>query len=276
MSLFIGNNHYGIINEPPFYSPHNKWQEFEYKIPQLDLFIAMDADYSFSLTTFSPSGKLVQIEYALNAVNSQGRPALGIKARNGVVIATEKKVASPLVEEHSIRKVELITSEIGCCFAGMPADFRVILKKSRKIAQVYYNTYREQIPVCELVREIATVMQEFTQSGGVRPFGISLLVAGFDSTRGPQLFQVDPSGAYFGWKASAIGKDMQNAKSFLEKRYNPDVEIEDALHTALLTLKECFEGAMNEDNIEVGIIGEDKNFTILSPQEIKDYLGEVE
>ncbi|KAH8582599.1 proteasome subunit alpha2 [Cryptosporidium sp. chipmunk genotype I] len=236
----------------------------------------MDADYSFSLTTFSPSGKLVQIEYALNAVNSQGRPALGIKARNGVVIATEKKVASPLVEEHSIRKVELITSEIGCCFAGMPADFRVILKKSRKIAQVYYNTYHEQIPVCELVREIATVMQEFTQSGGVRPFGISLLVAGFDSTRGPQLFQIDPSGAYFGWKASAIGKDMQSAKSFLEKRYNPDVEIEDALHTALLTLKECFEGAMNEDNIEVGIVGEDKKFTILTPREIKDYLGEVE
>ncbi|OII74907.1 proteasome subunit Alpha type 2 [Cryptosporidium ubiquitum] len=236
----------------------------------------MDSDYSFSLTTFSPSGKLVQIEYALNAVNSQGRPALGIKARNGVIIAAEKKVASPLVEEHSIRKVELITSEIGCCFAGMPADFRVILKKSRKIAQVYYNTYREQIPVCELVREIATVMQEFTQSGGVRPFGVSLLVAGFDSMRGPQLFQIDPSGAYFGWKASAVGKDMQNAKSFLEKRYNPDMEIEDALHTALLTLKECFEGAMNEDNIEVGIIGEDKNFTILTPREIKDYLGEVE
>lgn len=236
----------------------------------------MDADYSFSLTTFSPSGKLVQIEYALNAVNYQGRPALGIKAKNGVVIATEKKIASPLVEEHSIRKVELITSEIGCCFAGMPADFRVILKKSRKIAQVYFNTYREQIPVSELVREIATVMQEFTQSGGVRPFGVSLLVAGFDSIRGPQLYQIDPSGAYFGWKASAIGKDMQSAKSFLEKRYNPNVEIEDALHTALLTLKECFEGAMNEDNIEVGIIGEDKKFTILTPQEIKDYLGEVE
>ncbi|KAH8739252.1 proteasome subunit alpha type 2 [Cryptosporidium ryanae] len=236
----------------------------------------MESDYSFSLTTFSPSGKLVQIEYALNAVNNQGRPALGIKARNGVVIATEKKISNSLIEESFIRKIELITKGIGCCFAGMPADFRVILKKARKVAQVYFNTYREEIPVGELVREVATVMQEFTQSGGVRPFGVSLLVAGFDGARGPQLFQIDPSGAYFGWKASAIGKDMQNAKSFLEKRYNTEMEIEDAVHTALLTLKECFEGAMDENNVEIGIIDESREFSRLSSQEIKDYLGEVE
>ena len=69
----------------------------------------------------------------------------------------------------------------------------------------------------ELVREIAAVMQEFTQSGGVRPFGVSLLIAGVDDVSGPQLFQVDPSGAYFGWRASAIGKNFTNAKTFLEK-----------------------------------------------------------
>ncbi|OII72630.1 proteasome subunit Alpha type 2 [Cryptosporidium andersoni] len=236
----------------------------------------MDSDYSFSLTTFSPSGKLVQIEYALNAVNNHGRPALGIKAKNGVVIASEKKVSTALIEQNSIRKIEYITKGIGCCFAGMPADFRVILKRSRKVAQRYFATYHEEIPVNELVREVAAVMQEFTQSGGVRPFGISLLVAGFDHRKEPKLYQIDPSGAYFSWKASAIGKDMQNAKSFLEKRYNSEIEIEDAIHTALLTLKECFEGAMNENNVEIGYIGENKIFTTLSSEEIKDYLGEVE
>ena len=86
-----------------------------------------------------------------------------------------------------------------------------------------------------------SVWQEYTQSGGVRPFGLSLLVAGYDDN-GPQLYQVDPSGAYFGWKATAIGKNHINAKNFLEKRYNEEMELDDAVHTALLTLREGFEG----------------------------------
>eukprot|EP00382_Lankesteria_abbotti_P003894 CAMPEP_0113845884 /NCGR_PEP_ID=MMETSP0372-20130328/1000_1 /TAXON_ID=340204 /ORGANISM="Lankesteria abbotti" /LENGTH=236 /DNA_ID=CAMNT_0000814967 /DNA_START=104 /DNA_END=814 /DNA_ORIENTATION=+ /assembly_acc=CAM_ASM_000359 len=233
-----------------------------------------DDKYSFSLTTFNPSGKLVQIEYAINAVNTQGKTALGIKARNGVVLATEKKVSSPLVEESSLRKVENLTPNVGCVFAGMPGDFRVLLAKGRKEAQAYSRIFREDPPVRQLVRDVAAVMQEFTHSGGVRPFGISLLVAGYDEN-GPQLFQVDPSGAYFGWKASAIGREMQNAKTFLERRYHPEVELEDAIHTSILTLKEGFEGALTENNIEIGVIGEDCKFRSLTPSEIKDYLGEV-
>merc|ERR1711972_1173998 len=118
------------------------------------------------------------------------------------------------------------------------------------------------IPVSQIVREEATIMQEFTQSGGVRPFGISLMIAGYDDS-GPQLFQVDPSGSYFGWKASAIGKNHVNAKSFLEKRYNDDIELEDAIHTAILT-----------ENIEIGVVGEDRKFRVLTPAEVQDYLGE--
>lgn len=90
-----------------------------------------DGQYSFSLTTFSPSGKLVQIEYALNRVQ-QGAPALGIKARNGVVLAAEKKLATQLLESDTINKVDNFTPSVGCVYAGMPADFRVVLKKGRK------------------------------------------------------------------------------------------------------------------------------------------------
>ncbi|KAF8817721.1 putative proteasome subunit alpha2, protease of the acylase family and NTN hydrolase fold [Cardiosporidium cionae] len=233
-----------------------------------------DREYGFSLTTFSPSGKLVQIEYALNRVQ-QGSPALGIKAKNGVVIATEKKLPTSLIEDSSLRKIDHFTSKIGCVCAGMPTDYRVILKKGRKKAAEYELFLGEDIPVGQLVQRIAATMQEFTQSGGVRPFGLSLLVAGYDDC-GPQLYQVDPSGAYFGWKASAIGRSMQNAKTFLEKRYNPGMELEDAIHTAILTLKEGFEGSMTEHNIEIGIVKEDRIFRILSPSEIKDYLEEVE
>jgi len=233
-----------------------------------------DSAYSFSLTTFSPSGKLVQIEYALNAVAS-GATSLGVKAKNGIVIATEKKLPTCLIDETSVQKILKLTDNIAIVYSGMGPDFRVLTRKGRKSAAQYYRLYRETIPVGMLVRELAAVMQEFTQRGGVRPFGISLLLAGFDHN-GPQLYQIDPSGSYFAWKASAIGKHMVNAKTFLEKRYNDDLELEDAVHTALLTLKEGFEGAMDHNNIEVGVVGADKSFKVLSPAEIKDYLGEVE
>ncbi|KAL8279545.1 hypothetical protein RQP46_008107 [Phenoliferia psychrophenolica] len=209
--------------------------------------------YSFSLTTFSPSGKLVQIEHALAAVAS-GTTSLGIKATNGIVVATSKKTPSPLVDDSALEKVALICPNIGVVYAGMGPDFRVLVAKARKSAQAYWKIYGEYPSTRVLVGEIATVMQEATQSGGVRPFGVSLLVAGYDKAKGHTLYQVDPSGTFWAWKASAIGKNQVNAKTFLEKRYNDDLSLEDAIHTALLTLKEGFEGVMDEKTIELGII----------------------
>eukprot|EP00210_Caulerpa_lentillifera_P000246 g239.t1 len=233
-----------------------------------------ESAYSFSLTTFSPSGKLVQIEHALNAV-SQGATSLGIKAKNGVVIATEKKLPTLLIDESTVQKIQILSPNIGVLYSGMGPDFRVLVRKARKKAQQYFMLYKENIPVAQLVRETAMVMQEFTQRGGVRPFGISLMMAGFDE-HGPQLYQIDPSGSYFAWKASAIGKNMVNAKTFLEKRYNEEMELEDAVHTALLTLKEGFEGQITSENIEVAIISANKTFKVLTASEVSDYLEEVE
>ncbi|KAL7746002.1 Proteasome subunit alpha type-2 [Sorochytrium milnesiophthora] len=251
-----------------------------------------DSRYSFSLTTFSPSGKLVQIEYALNVV-AQGVTSVGIKATNGIVIATEKKTSSPLIDDSSLEKVAPICPNIGLVYAGMGPDARVLINKARKAAQAYKRVYMEDPPVEILVREVAAVMQEYTQSGGVRPFGVSLLVAGYDDHRGHSLYQVDPSGTYFGWKATAIGKNMINAKTFLEKRYSEAQELDDAIHTAILTLKEGFEGAMTENSIEVGIVTMDHNigvgvsthpankdagglkFRKLTASQVRDYLENI-
>jgi len=246
--------------------------------------------YSFSLTTFSPSGKLVQIEHALAAV-AQGTTSLGIKATNGVVIATEKR-AQPLVDDSMLEKVTLVCPNIGIVYSGMGPDFRVLVAKSRKSAQAYWKIYGEYPPTRVMVQEIATVMQDATQRGGVRPFGVSLLVAGWDEGRGATLYQVDPSGSFWAWKASAIGKNQVNAKTFLEKRYSDDISLEDAIHTALLTLKEGFEGQMTEKTIEIGIIsgvargkeskvgdvedvtdGSRPTFRKLSESDVRDYLA---
>jgi 20S proteasome subunit alpha 2 len=135
--------------------------------------------------------------------------------------------------------------------------------------------FKDHVPTKELVKSMAGIMQEYTQSGGVRPFGVSLLMGGWDDD-GPHLFQVDPSGSYWAWKASAIGKNMKNAKTFLEKRYSADIELEDAIHTAIQTLKEGFDGQMTAENIDIAVIGEDRKFRVLGEEAIRDYLTEVE
>ncbi|XP_025410136.1 proteasome subunit alpha type-2 [Sipha flava] len=232
--------------------------------------------YSFSLTTFSPSGKLVQIEYALAAV-SAGAASVGIKASNGVVVATENKRKS-LLYETTVEKVQKITPNIGMVYSGMGPDYRLLVRKARKEAAQYQLKFEEEIPTAILVQEVASVMQEYTQSGGVRPFGVSLLVCGWDRT-GPKLYQCDPSGAYFAWKATALGKNYVNSKLFLEKRYKEDLELEDAIHTAILALKEGFEGQMTADNIEVGVCRKNRNneiiFEKLDQQQVADYLANI-
>ncbi|MDG2804983.1 hypothetical protein P7L94_23810, partial [Vibrio parahaemolyticus] len=115
---------------------------------------------------------------------------MGIKAANGVVLATEKKQKSILYDERSVHKVEPITKHIGLVYSGMGPDYRVLVHRARKLAQQYYLVYQEPIPTAQLVQRVASVMQEYTQSGGVRPFGVSLLICGWNEGR-PYLFQSD-------------------------------------------------------------------------------------
>lgn len=229
----------------------------------------------------SPSGKLVQIEYALQAV-AGGAPAVGIKCNNCVVLATENKHKSLLFDENSVNRVEKIADHIGMVYAGMCPDYRLLVKQARKIAQKYFLVYREPIPTSRLVQKIANIMQEYTQSGGVRPFGVSLLICGWDKGQGNggadsgrgYLFQCDPSGAYFAWKATAMGKNSVNGKTFLEKRYSETMGKEDAITNAISTLKQGFEGQMTPDNIQLGVCDEN-GFQILDADKVKDYLANL-
>uniref|UniRef100_A0A9J2PYM2 Proteasome subunit alpha type-2 n=1 Tax=Ascaris lumbricoides TaxID=6252 RepID=A0A9J2PYM2_ASCLU len=241
----------------------------------------------------------MQIEYALNAVKN-GQPSVGLRASDGVVLATENK-ASILYEDQA--KIEKLSRHIGCVYSGMGPDYRILVKKGRKIAMQYelmygeeipttqlvtklaakgrkiamqYELmYGEEIPTTQLVTKLAAVMQEYTQSGGVRPFGVSMLIAGWDTEPGngrPLLFQCDPSGAYFAWKATALGKNDVNAKTFLEKRFSDALELDDGIHTALLTLRESFDVGMTEDNVEIAICNRN-GFHRLTKQQVKDHLG---
>ncbi|CCW70389.1 unnamed protein product [Phytomonas sp. Hart1] len=230
------------------------------------------SDAYYGLTTFSPSGKLVQIEYATTAA-SKGVTTLGIKATDGIVIAAKKKTTTPLIDSSSIQKMFALDDHVGCTYSGMGPDSRVLIDSARKSCQQYKLTYHEPIPVSQLVRQISYLYQEFTQSGGVRPFGCSLLVAGVDAN-GHHLYQIDPSGTFCAWKATAIGEGSSDAKSFLQKRYTSDMELEDTIHTALLTLKEGFSGKMTAENTQVGRVIE-KRFEILTVDQLHDYLDQI-
>ena len=232
----------------------------------------------YSLTTFGSSGELTQVRYALQAVGN-GETCLGIKAKNGCVIASEKKLVSPLVDETTIHKIEPLSEYMGCTYSGIGPDFSAVLMKARKDVQVYHSKYRDNVTPFMLCKQVAELFQEYTQSGGVRPFGIGMLCAGWDEQNGSQIFQLEASGTFYSWKATTLGRGADTAKGFLEKRYSDDLDIEDAIHTAILTLKDSFEGELTEKNIEIGVIRDsdpNKAFHKLTPSEIVDYLKEVE
>ena len=229
-------------------------------------------DSDFSLTTFTSGGKLGQIEYALKAV-SLGGQCVGVKAKNGAVIACESKPSSPLVERSTNLKVQKINENVGIVYSGVITDFHVLLKSLRKESMKYHLRLGVEMPTREVVKKAASIMQEFTQSGGVRPFGVSLLIIGWEDT--PTLWQVDPSGTFWAWKATALGKRSDGSRTFLERRYNEDLSVDDAIHTAISTLKEGFDGQLTAELIEIGVVDEKRKFRILTTAEIQDFLTEV-
>ncbi|KAF1743211.1 hypothetical protein MXB_2384 [Myxobolus squamalis] len=197
--------------------------------------------YSFSLTTFNPSGKLVQIEYALAAVGI-GAATVGIKgstiikahlASNGVVLVSDKKQKSILYDESSIFKLETVNKNIVIGYSGLGPDYRLILKKARKIASSYKLFYGCEISSHQLTQRLS-------------------------------------NGAYFAWNATAIGRNQGQARTFLSKRYKNDLELGDAIHLALVTMKECFEGVVTPENVEIAICTPTEGMKLLSKTEVKE------
>ena len=232
----------------------------------------------FSTTTFGESGELTQVRHAMTAVGN-GETTIGIRAKNGIVIAAEKKLPNILIDETSIHKVDKLCNYMGVTYSGIGPDFNAVLMKCRKDVQKYHAKYQDRITPFMMCKQVAELFQEYTQSGGVRPFGIGMIVGGYDEDKGPQIFQIEASGTYYCWKATALGKGSKEARSFLEKTYTDDIDIGDAIHTAIKALKNTYEGEMTERHLEVGIIKSndpDKAFQVLSQEEIRDLLREVE
>jgi len=208
--------------------------------------------YDSRTTIFSPEGRLYQVEYAMEAISHAGA-ALGILAQDGIVLAAEKKVVTKLLEpSKSSEKMYLLDDQIACAVAGITADANILINYARLSAQRYLYAYQETIPVEQLVQQVCDLKQGYTQYGGLRPFGVSFLYAGWDSIHGYQLYMSDPSGNYGGWKASAIGGNNQAAQSILRADWKPEFKLRDALKLAIKVMSKTMDSTtLNSEKLDI-------------------------
>src|SRR3989339_407944 len=172
--------------------------------------------YDRSITMFSPDGRLLQVEYAKKTVK-QGPTAMGIACKDGVVFITDKRILSKLVVPEAIEKMFKIDDHIGATAAGIISDARVLIDRSQLKAQQHAVTYDSKIDVLSIVKEMCDLKQVCTQSAGLRPFGVSLLVGGVEEDGDVKLFLTEPYGLYFQYRAAAIGEGEAEVEDFLQK-----------------------------------------------------------
>ena len=192
------------------------------------------AGYDRAITVFSPDGRLYQVEYAIETVR-RGTLAVGIKSKDGVVLAVEEK-ARKLQVSDTTQKIFQIDDHIGVAAAGYIPDARTQVDQARFFAQSNRLIYDEPVYVEGVAKNIADMAQQFTQYAGARPYAVALILAGVD-INGASLYQTDPSGTYIAYDAVAIGSGSDQVNEFLEKNYHADISMEE---TSILALDSIY------------------------------------
>jgi len=223
--------------------------------------------YDRTSAMFSPDGRLLQVEYAKKAVR-QGITAVGIVCKDGVVLLADKRVTEKLIVAKSVEKVVQIDDHITAASSGFMMDGRVLIERSQLIAQQHRVTNDEPVELIELVKEIADLKQFYTQYGGARPFGVSMIFAGVDDK--PRVYVTDPTGIFFEYKATAIGEDENEIKAILNKEYKENMTIEDGIELAISALKRVLKKDFSMDRIDGAYVTEkDRLFTKIEGKLLK-------
>ncbi|WP_174447904.1 archaeal proteasome endopeptidase complex subunit alpha [Conexivisphaera calida] len=187
---------------------------------------APSAGYDRALTIFSPDGRLYQVEYAIETVR-RGTLAVGARAVDGVVLFAEERLRK-LQDVSLSQKLFQVDDHVGAVAAGYVPDARVLIDNARVTAQNHRILYDEPITVETLAKRLGDLAQQYTQYAGVRPFGVSLVLAGVDRN-GPSVFTTDPSGTYLGYSAIAIGGGSDQLNEYFEANYSESMSMDDAI-----------------------------------------------
>ncbi|XP_048244409.1 proteasome subunit alpha type-5 [Haliotis cracherodii] len=236
------------------------------------------SEYDRGVNTFSPEGRLFQVEYAIEAIKL-GSTAIGIQTGEGVVLAVEKRVTSPLIEPSSIEKIMEVDNHIGCAMSGLIADSRTLIDRARTEAQNHWFTYNEKMTVESVTQAVSNLALAFgdddADPGAMsRPFGVALLFAGIDK-KGPQLFHMDPSGTFIQYDAKAIGSGSEGAQQALQEVYHKSLTLKEACKSALTILKQVMEEKLNSTNVEMSTVTPQRNFHMFSKEELEDVIKDL-
>jgi 20S proteasome subunit alpha 5 len=236
------------------------------------------SEYDRGVNTFSPEGRLFQVEYAIEAIKL-GSTAIGIQTNEGVVLAVEKRVTSTLMEPTTTEKIVEVDKHIGCACSGLMADSRTMVDRARVEAQNHWFLYNEKMSVESVTQAVSNLAIQFGDSDSdgqamSRPFGVAILFAGVDE-RGTQLYHMDPSGTYVECDAKAIGSGCEGAQQALQEAYHKSMTLPEASKCVLTILKQVMEEKLNSTNVEVATITPEKGYHMYSKEEVELAIREI-
>jgi 20S proteasome subunit alpha 6 len=226
--------------------------------------------------TWSPAGRILQIEYAMEAVK-QGLPVLGLRSKTHVVLCSFKRSQSELAEPQ--QKIFKMDDHMAIGISGLTADARVLAEYMRDECLNHQYVYDAPINVGRLVSEVADKSQQKTQNASKRPYGVGLLVAGVDE-KGPHLFETCPSGNFFEYYAMAIGGRSTSAKTYLEKNFEsfPDADVDALCKHAMEAMNKTTQTdqSLTTKNTSVAIIGVGEAYRELKEDQLQKIIDGLE
>jgi len=234
---------------------------------------AQQQAYDRGITIFSPDGRLYQVEYAREAVK-RGTASVGVRTPEGVVLAADKRSRSPLMEPTSVEKIHKADDHAGIASAGHVADARQLIDFARRQAQVNRLRYGEAVGIETLTKNVTDHIQQYTQVGGARPFGVALLIGGVENGS-PRLYETDPSGTPYEWKAVSIGADRGDIQEHLEENYEDEMTLDEGVGLALRAIASANDDELTAAGVDVATVSaESEAFVELENDEIEPYIVE--
>jgi proteasome alpha subunit len=225
--------------------------------------------YDRAITVFSPDGRLYQVEYAIETVK-RGSIAVGIKCKDGVVIAVEEKSRKLQISDVA-QKIFQIDDHVGVAAAGYIPDARSQVDNARFFSQSNKMIYDEPVEVETIAKHLADQCQQYTQYAGVRPYGVALILGGVVNSKS-ELFLTDPSGTFLSYDAIAIGSGSEQVTDFLEKTYKDDMSLDEASSLAAAGIYLSSEDKESQSHIRMAHIKTDTGlYELVNDEQIANY-----